>query len=112
MSDAPARSLTCGNCELAEGRHQSAELAAKAEAAGHPIPPLHCHLNPAPVPKRPEDWCGQHSSLQFNRMQKQAVLIAAELGLLAATLNRGAGRMPAVPEAAEREAWPPADEGR
>lgn len=55
--------FTCGNCQFSEGRHASPEAAARAEEAGHPVPALHCRRYPAPVAKRPDQWCGEHKPI-------------------------------------------------
>lgn len=68
--------LHCSNCEFAFQRHGDPELLAKAEAAGHPVPPLQCLRNPEPVPKRPEDCCADHSELIARRNMELADMIA------------------------------------
>jgi hypothetical protein len=67
---------SCGNCDFGRGRHASDDLAARAEAAGHPVAALHCLRNPLPVAKRPEDACGEHSLLARLRDRDLADMIA------------------------------------
>lgn len=68
--------LACGNCDFALARHADEALAAKAEAAGHPIPPLHCLRFPTPVAKAPLDLCGDHSELIARRQLELADMVA------------------------------------
>lgn len=68
--------LSCGNCEFARGRHADPEQAARAEAAGTPIPRLHCLRNPLPIAKAPDECCGDHSELILRRHLDLADMIA------------------------------------
>lgn len=68
--------LSCGNCEFARGRHADADLLAKAEAAGHSVPELHCLRYPVAVAKRPDEACAEHSELIARRGLELADMIA------------------------------------
>lgn len=68
--------VNCGNCEFARARHVDEAAEARAEAAGHPFPPVLCLRFPQPVAKGREECCGDHSELMARRDMDLADMIA------------------------------------